>query len=119
MPLSFSCLIFAVRRSAALLLDLRSRLLDGGRVFVSFRPPRPVAADETREDRDEDDDGNHYLDVLVYPRNITAQEITNPHHAPDPKNSANDIERNELSESHAADPSHHWRECPDDWHELG
>src|SRR4029077_7026253 len=120
MPLFFSCLIFA-EQSAACFLFGSSELagFNGGRIFVPFRAPRPVTADETREDRDEDDDRNHYLDVLVYSGNIAAQEIANPHHAPDPDNCANDVKRYELPEFHAADTRHHGRECPDDWHELG
>src|SRR3954467_10063879 len=69
-------------------------------VGVAPRALRPVSSDETRQNRDENDHDHHYLDVLVDARNIAAQKVSDPEHAPDPEYRTEDVERHELSKPH-------------------
>src|SRR5207253_1021145 len=78
-----------------------------------------VSPDEARENRDEDHNHDDDFDVLVNSRNIDAQKISNAKHAPDPAKGADDVERDEVSESHSSNACHHRRKRPDDGYELG
>src|SRR3954469_2329886 len=118
--ISFSCVFFLGPTRSLIGADEHSDLagFDCG-IRVAPRALRPVSSDETRQNRDENDEDHHYLDVLVDARNIAAKKVSDPEHAPDPEYRTEDVECDELSELHSSDAGDHRRKRADDRHELG
>src|SRR5678810_1212985 len=56
---------------------------------LSFPAPHP--ADDARQQRNEDHDDDHRLDVPVDARNVAPQEVTDKQHAPDPADAPHDV----------------------------
>src|SRR5688572_4160693 len=84
-----------------------------------YRPlPFLVPVDDSGQDRQEHDNDNDKLDVLVDPRNVAAQEIPGEEHAPDPEQPARHIIEDEAPVLHLADAGHDRGKSPDDRHET-
>src|SRR5688572_21658437 len=78
----------------------------------------PPPADDPGQDREENHDQHHDLDVLVDSGNISSEEIPGEQHAPYPEDRSDDADDQELAVRHPAHAGHHRGERPDDWHEL-
>jgi len=53
--------------------------------------PRPKNADDGRQDREENDNGNDVVNALAYVGNGTAQSVAAENHGADPEDSTEDI----------------------------
>src|SRR5688572_23984872 len=77
-----------------------------------FDPPN-----DPRQNREEDNDDDHLLDVLVDARDVPPEEIADEQHAPDPHDAADDVVEDEIAIPHLRRTSHHRRKSADDRHE--
>src|SRR5436853_6191655 len=123
MPLSFSPVVFSLSGRG----ESRNCQLTNSNVAANRRrravTPRTlassIAADQAGKYRDKNHHDDDYFDVLVDSGDAVAEKISQPHHAPDPDDRADDVKGDELSESHSPNARYYRCERPDHRHELG
>src|SRR5688572_9582235 len=74
---------------------------------------------DPRQNREEDNDDDHLLDVLVDARYVPPEEIADEQHAPDPHDAADDVVEDEIARPHLRRPRHDRRKRANDRHESG
>src|SRR5687767_4918658 len=89
----------------------------GSRAQPSGTPARSPSLDSDRQHREQDHGDDRQPEVLFDDRRV-AEEIAEQTEAPDPQDSAGDVEREKLRIAHAADAGNERRERANDRHEL-